>query len=281
MVYKILIVGLKRQDAGKTSLALALLTHLRDNGYNACAFKPRAGNNVWYDYDIVYEVLSQGRLYGSDAARLKAASALGSEDKANMEELINPVHRLWAEPPLINPGTQIYGFIIDRVTLEFKDGERTLVLENETLSVKYRCPAWLLAPLRAKASSIYHVHDLTTLNTLIKDYYNLAIELAYKKIIEEHECVVIESYSDIALPWNGLKDLNAVIGIKPGLIAAFDPKKYLAAVQIATSTYSQEELATAKIIELLQPLKELRTTPFRSEEVVQGLKEKIHILLHV
>ncbi|MEA3488556.1 MAG: hypothetical protein U9R10_04810 [Euryarchaeota archaeon] len=281
MTYNILIVGLKGQDAGKTTFALALLAYLREKGHNACAFKPRAGNNVWYDFDIVHDALSQGRLYGKDATRLKAASEFRAADDPLSEECINPIHRLWMEPPRINSLSQIPGFIIDRVTLWTKDGARTLVVENETLPAMYKCSDTLIAQLRANASEIYHVRDLNTLNKLTEEYYDLAIELAYKKVVAQHDCVVIESYSDIALPCKGLNNLDAVIGVKPGRISAFDPRKYLAAVQIAAATYSQEELPTARIIELLKPLKEVHVAPCRSEKLAQGLQVLIPRLMPV
>ncbi len=293
MVYKVLIVGLKEKDAGKTSLALALLAYLREKGFNASGFKPRAGNSVWYDYDVVHEALSQGRLYGKDAKVLKTASDYGSEAGAGagagagvananlIEEFINPTHRLWAEPALIAPISQIPYFILDRVTLWFEEGVRNLVVVNETLPVEYRCDDKHFRKLRARASSIYHVRDLNTLNKLTEDYYDLAVELAYKKMVEQHDCVVIESYSDIALPWKGLNDLDVVFGVKPGQISVYEPKKYLAAVQLSASTYSQEELTTSKIVELVKPIKEARVPPFRSDEIVQGLKEKIPFLLRV
>ncbi len=279
MTYKVLVAGLKEQDAGKTTLALALLTYLREQGFNACGFKPRAGNSVWYDYDVVHKALSQGRLYGKDAARLKAASESGSALGSIKEEFINPIHRLWAEPSRVNPISQIPYFIVDRITLWFEEGVQNLVIENEALPAEYKCNDTIFSLLRAKASRVYHARDLNTLNKLTGDYYDLAVELAYKKMVEQYDCMVIESYSDIALPWKGLNDLDAVIGIRPGLISVFDPKKYLTAVQLTASTYSQEELATSKIIELLKPIKEVKVTPFRAEEIMQGLKEKIHLLL--
>ncbi len=277
---KVLIAGLKEKDAGKTSLALALLAYLREKGFNACGFKPKAGNSVWYDYDIVHKALSQGKLYGKDAKLLKAASAFGSmADTAMEEEFINPIHRLWAEPPLVATITQIPYFILDRVTLWFKEGVRNFVVENESLPVEYRCNDTDFENLRAKASGTYRVRDLNTLNVLTEEYYDLAIELAYKRMVEQHEYVIIESYSDIALPWKGLKDLDAVFGVKPGHISVYDPDKYLTAVQLSASTYSKEELATSRIVDLVKPIKEVRVPPFRTEEMVQRLKEKIQGLL--
>lgn len=274
--YKALIVGLKEKDAGKTSFALALLAYLREEGINASGFKPRAGNSVWYDYDVVHEALTQGRLYGKDAKRLSSASAYSSVSTTQIEEFINPIHRLWAEPSRINPSSQIPYFILDRVTLWYKDGVKNLVVENEAMSADYSNADF--SKIRANASTIYQVRNLKTLNTITERYYRHAVELAYKRMLAQHEYVVIESYSDIALPWNGLNDLDIVIGVKPGQMQVYEPKKYLAAVQLVTPTYSQEEIRTARIVDLIKPLKVVNVPPFRSEQLLQALTEKIPLL---
>jgi predicted P-loop ATPase/GTPase len=275
--YKALIVGLKEKDAGKTSFALALLAYLREEGINASGFKPRAGNSVWYDYDVLHEALTQGRLYGKDAKLLSSASAYSSVSTAQIEEFINPIHRLWAEPSRINPISQIPYFILDRVTLWYKDGVKNLVVENEALSADYNNADF--RNIRDNASTIYQVRDLKTLNTITEKYYSHAVELAYKRMLVQHEYVVIESYSDIALPWNGLNDLDIIIGVKPGQMRIYEPKKYLAAVQLVATTYSQEEISTARIVELIKPSKVVNVPPFRSEELLQALKAKIPLLL--
>jgi predicted P-loop ATPase/GTPase len=275
--YKALIVGLREKDAGKTSFALALLAYLREEGLNASGFKPRAGNSVWYDYDVVHEALTQGRLYGKDAKLLSSASAYSSVSTTQIEEFINPIHRLWAEPSRINPSSQIPCFILDRVTLWYKAGVKNMVVENEALSADYNNADF--RDIRANASTIYQVRDLKTLNTITERYYSYAVELAYKKMLAQHEYVVIESYSDIALPWNGLNDLDIVIGVKPGQMLVYEPKKYLAAVQLVTPPYSQEEIRTARIVELIKPLKVVNVPPFRSEQLLQALTEKIPLLL--
>jgi predicted P-loop ATPase/GTPase len=274
--YKALIVGLREKDAGKTSFALALLAYLREEGLNASGFKPRAGNSVWYDYDVVHEALTQGRLYGKDAKLLSSASAYSSVSTTQIEEFINPIHRLWAEPSRINPSSQIPCFILDRVTLWYKAGVKNMVVENEALSADYNNADF--RNIRANASTIYQVRDLKTLNTITERYYSYAVELAYKKMLAQHEYVVIESYSDIALPWKGLNDLDIVIGVKPGQMQVYEPKKYLAAVQLVTTTYSQEEIRTARIVELIKPLKVVNVPPFTSEQLLQALTEKIPLL---
>ncbi|PXF53992.1 MAG: hypothetical protein C4B56_00905 [Candidatus Methanophagaceae archaeon] len=282
MVYKILIVGLKELDAGKTSLACAMLDYFRARGYSVCGFKPRAGNSIWYDYDVVQEALSRGRLYGKDAKMLKLASTPCSVSGALEEEFVNPFHRLWTEPPHIDPVTRIPYFIIDRVTLWRKSEATNLVVVNDALPTEYRYDEALFNDLCSGASRIFHVHDLNTLNKLTSEYYNRAAEQAFMLMCREYELIVIESYSDVALPlpYSTLKDVDAVIGIKPGKIFVFEPEKYLTAVQLEASIRIQaEEPPTSEIVELLKPVREIRVPPLRSDEVVPQLKKRVPLIL--
>jgi len=110
---KLLVAGDARVDAGKTTFAAGLLASLSD----AVGFKPRAGNDYWFDHDDVRAALSEGRLYGKDIATLTAA-ATDSNDRRLREERLNPVHRLWRPTPdragLL--GEQGRTFLVDRVT---------------------------------------------------------------------------------------------------------------------------------------------------------------------
>jgi len=282
MVYKILIVGLKERDAGKTSLACAILDYFRVRGYAVCGFKPRAGNSIWYDYDVVQEALSRGRLYGKDAKLLRLASSPRppAATGALEEEFVNPFHRLWTEPPHIDPVTQIPYFIIDRVTLWDKSGATNLVVVNEALPTEYRYDDARFNELCAGASRIFHVHDLNTLNKLTREYYDRAAEQAFRLMLGEYELVVIESYSNVALPlpYSALKGVDAVIGIKPGRIFVFEPEKYLTAVQLEAAI-RVEELTTSEIEELLKPVREIRVPPLRSAEVVPQLKKRVPLIV--
>jgi predicted P-loop ATPase/GTPase len=282
MVYKALIVGLKEKDAGKTSLALALLDYLREEEeLHVCGFKPRAGNSIWYDYDVVYESLSQGRLYGKDAQRLKTASAFKSASNRKIEEFINPIHRLWAEPPRIDPLSCIPHFILDRITLWFNEGVKNVVVENEALPVEYKSNDALFRKLRAQASRMFHVRDLGALNKIIESYYSQAVEFVYKRMVEQFDALVIESYSDVALPWSGLKELDIVVGVKPGQISVYEPEKYLAAVRLATSISPQEEVTTSRIVEVVNPINVVTVPPVRSDEIVHAIKKNIPLLLQL
>jgi hypothetical protein len=85
----VLVAGADRVDAGKTTFSTGLLARIGGTG-----FKPRAGNDYWFDHDDYLEAVGEGRLYGKDAKRLADASDADVEP-----ESINPVHRLWQPMP--------------------------------------------------------------------------------------------------------------------------------------------------------------------------------------
>jgi predicted P-loop ATPase/GTPase len=273
-MYQVLVVGLKGVDSGKTTLSRALLSHLRSEGLDVCGFKPMAGNNIWYDYDVVSMALSQGRLFGRDAGLLKEEST-GDVP----EELINPVHRLWSEPSLIDAATGVPTFIIDRITFwpEGEDGdeegygdERSVLVENA--NVHLNGEKKLLRKLYPKAADVYRVEDANDLNDLVKDHYGRAIGSAYRKIAREHDALVIEGYSDAALPAGDVCDLDLVVGVEPWQISVYDPDRYLDAVRLSTPTYSRE-ISTSRVMELLSPKRVIEYQPSQPDERVDRLKE--------
>ncbi len=273
-MHQVLVVGLKGVDSGKTTFSRALLSHLRDEGLKVCGFKPMAGNNIWYDYDVVSRALSQGRLYGRDAGLLK------EESSGNVpEELIKPVHRLWSEPSLIDAASGVPTFILDRITFwpEGEDGdeegygdERSVLVENA--NVHLNGEKKLLRKLYPKAADVYRVEDANDLNDLVKDHYGRAIGSAYRKIAEEHDALVIEGYSDAALPAGDVCDLDLVVGVEPWQISVYDPDRYLDAVRLSTPSYSKE-ISTSRVMELLSPKKVVEYQPSQPDERVDRLKE--------
>lgn len=269
-MYQVLVVGLKGVDSGKTTFSRALLSHLRDEGLNVCGFKPMAGNNIWYDYDVVSMALSQGRLFGRDAGLLKEESC-GDVP----EELINPVHRLWSEPSQIDAASGIPTFILDRITFWSEDEKNVLV---ENANVHLNGEKKLLRKLYPKAADVYRVEDANDLNDLVKDHYGRAIGSAYRKIAREHDALVIEGYSDAALPAGDVCDLDLVVGVEPWQISVYDPDRYRNAVRLSAPTYSRE-ISTSRVMELLSPKRVIEYQPSQPDERVDRLKEMMPEIL--
>jgi predicted P-loop ATPase/GTPase len=279
-MYQVLVVGLKGVDSGKTTFSRALLSHLRGEGLDVCGFKPMAGNNIWYDYDVVSKALLEGRLFGRDAGFLKEEST-GDVP----EELINPVHRLWSEPSKIDPATGVPTFILDRVTFwsqgksedgdegEFEEGrgdERSVLVENATVHLNGEKK--LLRKLYPRAAEVYRVEDAEGLNSLVEAHYGRAIGSAYQRIAREHDALVIEGYSDAALPAGEVCDPDLVVGVEPWQISVYDPDRYQNAVRLSTPSYSKE-VSTSRVTELLRPKRVVEYQPSKPEERVDRLKE--------
>jgi len=273
MAASILVVGLRGEDSGKTMVALAVLQCLSDQGVVACGFKPKAGNNLWFDYDVVYEALSQGRLYGKDAKLLRRYSSV---DLA--EEVVNPVHRLWVKEPTWQYAHTLPYFLVDRATLS-EDGSDFLVVVNKRALSEFRDCEELLLKLCGRAKEVIEVRELVELNSLAETYDKL-ISIAYNKVKRSCEVMVVESYSDVALPWDGLENLKAVFGIEPWSIKLYDPDKYLTTVRLSSQLRRVDEVTTKQVQRLLKPLKEIRVLPSTSENIVKDLKIKVKPILN-
>ena len=268
---RVLIVGLRESSSGKTSLAQAMLLYLREKGFKACGFKPKAGNNIWYDYDVIHEALSKGRLYGKDAKLLKTASGTDLP-----EEVISPIHRLWTLPPLEKTVfSEVPYFIADRITV-CDGGCSDHIVINDALPSELR-EEELVQKLCQRSVKTHHVSTLDELNSVVNHYYDYATQKAYEKIAEEHEIVVYESYANNALPWTGIRKLDLVLATEPGRVYAYNSHKYLSAVELSRNL--RKEITANEVCELLKPLKILKIPPCTSDKLVEKLKEKISELL--
>lgn len=271
---KILVVGLSKTDAGKTTVAQAALHVLRDLGEKPCGFKPKAGNNVWYDFDVVSESLTEGRLYGKDAKLLRQASQTDLN-----EETITPVHRLWAEPPgeFRNRATELPFFILDRVTISGEQ-PKTVVSVNKTLPFEHGAET-LLEQLYVNAEEVLPIFSPKDLRIFEHRFFGQAIALAHRTITKRYDSLVYESYADIALPWLGITDLDIVLGVEPGRIIAYDPPKWLEACGLSREIRQDMEISTASILPLMKPLTSQRVPPAMHDNVQQVLEPRVHALL--
>lgn len=256
----ILISGLQEEDAGKTHLACAILSILREKGINAGGFKPKAGNSIWYDFDLLQDTLKNNRLYGKDAILLKKYS-----DTDLDEEILSPVHRLWSKNPTFFTQNKIPKFIVDRITLD----DRNLIVINDTISLDSEIESLIDNLKHKKVNSVEIISTLKEHNTIVHKYYDDAILTNQKKMKDEFDVIVYESYCDIALPYEGIKDLDLVFVVEPGYIYVYDGEKYILSVDMT----HHKESSTNRAIELMKPTNKIRVPPFRSNDIIDGLKD--------
>ncbi|XVH31672.1 ATPase [Haloferacaceae archaeon DSL9] len=249
---RLLVAGGARVDAGKTTFSAGLLAALDD----AVGFKPRAGNDYWFDHDDVRAAIGRGRLYGKDVRRLAAESTGDAPPEA-----LNPVHRLWRPTP---GRTGFLGeagrtFLVDRVTTP--EGSRFVV--NGRAAEAGLLPERLSASL--PTADAVRVASVAELNERTTAHYLPAFERASERI-RETETVVVESYGDIAWPVEGV-DYDAVAVVEPSRVRIYDGGRYGRARQVASGSLEagQLEERVGRVVEMIQPLCE-RDLPALSSE---------------
>ena len=229
---RLLVVGGHRVDAGKTTFSTGLLDR-----FGGVGFKPRAGNDFWFDHDDYRRAVADGRMYGKDAKRLAAASApdLAPED-------VNPIHRLWRPSP--GPDTGLVGrahreFVLDRVAESFVVNGRADCPD----SARERLPL-------ADAPTVSTVAELDDLTRRL----HLPAREGFADRIRQTDDAVVESYGDVALPIRGVS-FDAVAVVEPGRMAAYDGDRFLKACEVAGGTprEGQLEVHTPDVTDLATP----------------------------
>ncbi|MFC4449961.1 ATPase [Halorussus aquaticus] len=234
---RFLVAGGDRVDAGKTTFTTGLLSRLDGVG-----FKPRAGNDYWFDHDDYRRAVDEGRLYGKDAKRLAHAS---SGDFA--PEDLNPVHRLWRPSP--GPDTGLVGqahreYVLDRVGESFVVNDRAEVPESARRNL----------PL-ADAPSVGTVErlDEITRQLHLPMFEGFADRIRSVQT-ETGGPAVVESYGDVAVPIRGLS-FDAVAVVEPGRMRAYDGDRFLRACEVAGGSPrdGRLEVHTPDVTELADP----------------------------
>ena len=250
---KLLVAGDARVDAGKTTFAAGLLAALD----GAVGFKPRAGNDYWYDHDDAAAALSDGRLYGKDVATLAAAG-----DSDLPEEQLNPVHRLWRPTP---GRTGMLGeagrtFLVDRVTTP--DGPSFVV--NGVAEREGLLPDYVAVSLPLDDAP--RVESVDRFNDVMAERYLPAFERVTDRIAETTPGVV-ESYADIALPVDGI-EFYAVAVVAPIRVRLYYGSRYLKADEVASgsSREGQLEERVSRVVEMIEPVSRHTLQPLSSDE---------------
>ncbi|MBX0285337.1 ATPase [Halomicroarcula sp. F28] len=246
---KLLVAGGDRVDAGKTTFSVGLLSHTGARG-----FKPRAGNNYWFDHDDYQRATEQGRLYGKDARRLAAASPGDVSPEA-----INAIHRLWHPSP--GPSKGILGqsarqFVVDRVGDDEGVGEFVV---NGTVDVPDS------ATERLPLDGAPRVTSLPDFNDLMGVMHADALAELREEILATDRAVV-ESYGDIARPLDGFEP-DAVAVVEPGRARFYDGRRYAKACQIASGGPEEGQLEerVANVVDLIDRAGAVRLPALDSE----------------
>ena len=249
----LLVVGADRVDAGKTTFSAGLLERTGAVGY-----KPRAGNDFWFDHDDCRRALADGRLYGKDAARLSAADGRGRPPEA-----LNPVHRLWRPSPDGDSGLlgrRDREFVVDRIG---RDPDDALFVRNATADVPDAVADALPVADAVPVETVAEFNDLAE-REYVPAFDRLAAE------IEDTDVAVVESYSDIALPLSSLDpaQIAAVAAVEPSRVRVYDGDRYCRACEIASSSPRDGaiEKRVPDVLDYLDPLERVQLPPLGKED---------------
>jgi predicted P-loop ATPase/GTPase len=250
MSMNLLVAGSERVDAGKTTFSVGLLDHIDGIG-----FKPRAGNDYWFDHDDYRSAVEQGRLYGKDARRLALASALDT-----FPEDLNPVHRLWRPSP--GPKKGILGseertFVVDRVA-----GGKTQATYVVNGSVDLPESVRTRLPL----ASAIEVDSLRAFNDVMARVHVPALDRIHERI-ESTDRSVIESYGDIARPLTDLAP-DAVAVVEPRRARIYDGERYANTCEMSggSAREGRLEVRVNRVLAFIEPRATVELPPLRGEE---------------
>lgn len=250
---KLLVAGGDRVDAGKTTFATGLLAYLQqEHGESPRAFKPRAGNDYWFDHDDVLAAVGDGRLYGKDARKLSAA-----ESGAHPPEALNPLHRLWRPTPgtsglLGNPDRT---FLVDRLTTA--EGDEFIVNADAEIPQLVRQSLPLAEATR--------VDSIDAFNELMAGRYLPAFE-RLAETVQSTETAVVESYSDIAVPLSDV-EYDAVAVVEPRRVRVYTGSRWLRACEIARGSPREGQLEerVGTVVDMVDPVARESLQPLSSE----------------
>jgi predicted P-loop ATPase/GTPase len=242
---RLLVAGGARVDAGKTTFSTGLVERT-----GAVGFKPRAGNDFWFDHDDYLAATAEGRLYGKDARKLAAASGTDVTP-----EDINAVHRLWRPDP--GGGTGLLGkeereFLVDRV------GESFVV--NGTVELPESVREALPLAEAPRVSSVDEFNDVMA-DRHLSEQRSLLAE------IEATERAVVESYADVARPFREV-DPDAVAVVEPGRVRVYDGDRYAKGCAIASGgpDAGQLEERVGDVTDLIEPKADAPLPPLSKSE---------------
>lgn len=236
----VLVVGADRVDAGKTTFSAGLVSYCGGVG-----FKPRAGNDYWFDHDDCLKALDAGRLFGKDARTLRQASA------GSMEiESINPIHRLWQPAPtgsgFLGPGDR--EFVLDR----YGSGEFVVNAEADLPDIVSES---------LEVADAIRVGSIEELNQVTKEAY-LPLFADVRETIHDTPGAIVESYGDVARPIQEL-DVTRVAVVEPRRVRVYDGSRYVKACEITTGSPVDGELEerVTDVVDVLEPIDSFSLSP--------------------
>ena len=261
---KILVVGLIPYEAGKTTVAKAVVGELVSRGFSVGVSKPVAGHNLWYQSASIRNTLEHKVLVGEDAVALKRIA--GIEDPI---EIINPLDIALAPIDPIYYLKNLRGFheILSSMISSAIMMRISLCLDKSRVETNHflvkdrfdRLPKTIRVLVSRIASSIkpqpVYIESEVLEELFLRGY--IAAETCYNAIKNLYQVLVIESFNDSATPISSIEDISSVIAVSPGKTLIYDGETYSKALKVVLGVDTRLRgswPSTSEISRLINPV---------------------------
>ena len=269
----VLVVGLVSHDAGKTTVAEALLQEAIARGLEPSTSKPISAFNGWYQFEYLLESIKLGVLVGEDAYRLHRASK--SRRPIEMEA---PVVTLLVppDPGSLNWRLAFYERAMESVILQAaltrvttcKAGSPAtsyLMVEQTVTKTSPSLRQYIMKVLESARAKPHYITPEELAGFLESHATRVADEcLDWARL--EGELLVIESYNDVLAPTRGSLNVTAVVLVAPSRAVVYPGSEYLRAAQAVGALDFPWRFTTERVVALLKPRVSLEVSPIRRDE---------------
>jgi predicted P-loop ATPase/GTPase len=246
---KILVVGLKPYDSGKTTLCKALIYGFKKAGIDFIPFKPHSGINYWNQFNTFQKGLEKSTLICNDIMELEKVA--GSQLPL---EVLNPVNRLCK--PVLDKGTSmekltIQEFIAERFT--YHDGFMycNIYYLSGALEInEMRGLNEFYSKITKNAGKFSFVKNFQDLTKAYTDNFGRATSSCYDSIRNKH--LIIESFNNAAYPFTKAEDCDTVICTSSNIIILFETSAYFRAIRLHGGKESEPQRTVSDIARALK-----------------------------
>lgn len=213
--------GLLPHDAGKTSVVRAILNRASREGRRVAGFKPMSSHNYWEHYDHSQTCESLGTLVSRDVLLFRDAMEEPPE-----VELLNPYHQVvcpldWAKA--LEAGDHYLNEERPRILAErlSSPDEGTTFFANKRAEL-FVAPTSFVEAVQGDADRVVPFQTSPVAEGLAQ--VEVTVQAAFGSLLQGWEDLVVESFSDIALPLSlDQEELDVVISVGGSLVLFTEP----------------------------------------------------------
>lgn len=283
----IFIIGVLPENSGKTTLATALVSALKDLGIKISAFKPISGHSMWWQFSSYKMCLKYGSLFCEDAFKFWKLL-----QQSIPIEIINPVDVLFSMPDVNHSSPSLIRFFFGNENYDwFAMGRFTVVEEKPKHIIYFKkdpsapviMPNDLLKIVKSKADEVVEVKNIHEYLNLHQKYCERAISTCYDFLNRISDEIIVESFNDAVYPWRGVEHSEVVLAIAPAHVLIYDPKSFFKTVRKFKDPYTktyQDVYSFIKPLEILK-LPPLTQSELLNEDIVKArYSEAIHKIIN-